>query len=372
MKKQVTHIITGLGKGGAETMLYQVLKFRTNNSLEYKVVSLGGSSFYEDMIRALGVPVEICNIRKKPFTSLYHIIKNVKGSDMLCCWMMHANLIGYLAAKFAGVKRVIWCVRHSNTGGEFLKARTVRIDNICATLSNKVDTITYNGYRSRNAYEKLGFCKEKGIVLDNGCDSDEYAPNPNARGMLLKELGISTNKKIILSVAKNDPIKDIPTFIQAFAIFHKKNSEMVAVMCGRGIEENEQMLKLSQQVGLKVHENIFFLGLRHDVPFLLAACDMYVLHSAGEAFPNTLLQAMSSSCLCIATDVGDARRIIGNDRFVITPQKPQEMALKMEEIIRMPYEEQEIIKSDNHIRVQKYFDIRTIVKKYEEIYETMV
>lgn len=64
MKKRVTHIITGLGKGGAETMLYQVIKFRTNNSLEHKVISLGGSSFYEDRIRALGVSVEICNIRK--------------------------------------------------------------------------------------------------------------------------------------------------------------------------------------------------------------------------------------------------------------------------------------------------------------------
>ena len=368
MKKRVTHIITGLGKGGAETMLYQVIKFRTNNSLEYKVISLGGSSFYEDMIRALGVSVEICNIRKTPFTSLYYIIKNVKKSDVLCCWMMHANLIGYFIAKVVGVKRVIWCVRHSNTGRKFSKVRTVFIDNVCSVLSKKVDTITYNGYRSRSEYEKLGFCKEKGIVLDNGCDCDEYAPNPNAKRILLRELGISINKKIVLSVTKNDLIKDIPTFIQAFSIFQKKHSEVVAVMCGRGIEENEQMLGLSQKMGLKVHENIFFLGLRHDVPLLLSACDIYILHSAGEAFPNTLLQAMASSCLCIATDVGDARRIIGNDRFIIPPQKPQEMALKMEEIIRMPHEEQEYIKYSNRMRVQKYFDIRAIVRKYENIF----
>ncbi|MCI9437315.1 MAG: glycosyltransferase [Lachnospiraceae bacterium] len=368
MGKKVTHIITGLGKGGAETMLYQVIKFRTVQSLEYKVISLGGSSYYENILRKLGIPVEIYPIKRTPFSSMHHIIESVKGSDVLCCWMMHANLVGFIAAKFADVRHIIWCVRHSNTGGNFLKTRTVRIDSICARLSSKVNTITYNGNRSRNEYEKLGFCKEKGIVLDNGCDCEEYAPNSEARGILFKELGISSDKKIILSVTKNDPIKDIPTFIRAFAVFRKRYPETVAVMCGNKIEETEQLLSLCQEVRLKPQEDIFFLGLRHDVPILLAACDIYVLHSAGEAFPNTLLQAMSSSCLCIATDVGDARRIMGNDRFIITPQAPEAMAMKMEEIFAMPNEEQESVKARNRRRVQKYYDIRDIVKKYEELY----
>lgn len=368
MGKKVTHIITGLGKGGAETMLYQVIKFRTDQSLEYKVISLGGASFYENMIRDLETPVEVCPIKKKPFSAMYHIVKSVKGSDVLCCWMMHANLVGFLAAKLADVRHVIWCVRHSNTGGKFLKTRTVWIDSICARLSSKVDAVAYNGNRSRNAYENLGFCKEKGLVLDNGCDCEEYAPNYEARGILLEELGISADKKVILSVAKNEPIKDIPTFIRAFAIFHKRCPDTVAVMCGNRIEENEQMLGLCREVRLKPHEDIFFLGLRHDVPLLLAACDIYVLHSAGEAFPNTLLQAMSSSCLCIATNVGDTRRIMENDRFIITPQAPEELAMKMEEIAAMSNEEQSVVKTGNRRRVQECFDIRDIVRKYEEIY----
>lgn len=368
MGKKVTHIITGLGKGGAETMLYQVIKFRTDLSIEYKVLSLGGSSYYEDMIRELGVSVEVFPLKKKPFSSMYHIINSIRGSDALCCWMMHANLVGFIAAKLSGVSHVIWCVRHSNTGGEFLKPRTVQIDSICARLSKRVDLIAYNGNRSRKAYERLGFCKEKGIVLDNGCDCEEYAPNSEARGRLLDELGIGNNKKIVLSVSKNDPIKDIPTFIRAFSIFRERHTEAVAVLCGSRVEENEQMLGYCREVGLKPHEDIYFLGMRHDVSLLLAACDLYVLHSAGEAFPNTLLQAMSASCLCIATNVGDARRIMGNDRFIINPQEPEEMAEKMAEVFTLPIVEQEAERARNRKRVQKYFDIRNIVRKYEEIY----
>ena len=43
MAKQVVHLIASLGKGGAETMLYQVLRCRTREDLSYKVVSLGES-----------------------------------------------------------------------------------------------------------------------------------------------------------------------------------------------------------------------------------------------------------------------------------------------------------------------------------------
>jgi len=366
--KKVTHIITGLGKGGAETMLYQIVKFRANELLEYKVVSLGGSSYFEGAIRDMGVPVEVCPIKKKPFSSIIKIIQAVKGSDTLCCWMMHANLVGFFAAKAAGVKRIVWCVRHSNTGRTFLKPGTARVDSICARLSRKVDCIAYNGNRSRKAYESLGFCKEKGIVVDNGCDCGEYCPDPSARKRLGGELGICDEKTIVLAVTKNTQIKDIPTFIRAFGILHEKRPETVTVMCGSGVEENASMLELCREAGLEVERDIYLLGLRHDVPYLLAACGLYVLHSAGEAFPNTLLQAMSAACLCVATDVGDARRMLGNDRFIVPPQAPLELADKMEEAIRIPEGERDAIRMENRKRVEDYFDIHHIVKKYEDLY----
>ena len=50
MAKQVVHLIASLGKGGAETMLYQVLRCRTREDLSYKVVSLGESHYYEEPV----------------------------------------------------------------------------------------------------------------------------------------------------------------------------------------------------------------------------------------------------------------------------------------------------------------------------------
>ena len=66
MGKRVTHLIAGLGKGGAETMLYQSLKYRSQSDTSYQVVSFGETHYYEVFIRELGIEVVDLNLRKNP------------------------------------------------------------------------------------------------------------------------------------------------------------------------------------------------------------------------------------------------------------------------------------------------------------------
>jgi len=55
---QVAHIITGLGTGGAESMLLKLLSHTDRRRFSSRVYSLiGSSSAIADRIKALGVPV---------------------------------------------------------------------------------------------------------------------------------------------------------------------------------------------------------------------------------------------------------------------------------------------------------------------------
>ena len=49
-----------------------------------------------------------------------------------------------------------------------------------------------------------------------------------------------------------------------------------------------------------------------------AALDLYLSPSHGEGFPNSIGEAMSSGVPCIATNVGDCRKIINNDDLITT------------------------------------------------------
>lgn len=368
MPKTVVHLITGLTKAGAETMLYQILKYRQNKELNYKIISLGGGHYYEETMRELGYEVIVLDFQRHPLSGFICLCRELRGADTLCCWMYHANLIGYLAARRAGVERVVWGIRHTDLNPVHNKTLTLRINQICARWSKNVSAILYNGNRARALHEAAGYCREKGFVVDNGCNCDEYRADEAAAQSLRDELNIPAEKQIILAVTKDIPSKDIPNFLRAFGILCKQNDKLTAILCGAGVDaDNARISALCREVGLEIGKDVFLLGVRHDVPRLLAACDLYVLHSAGgEAFPNALLQAMACGCVCVTTDVGDARRILNHDDCVVPPDEPEALAAKITELLALPEEAASVIRCENRARVRKNFDIREIVKQYEE------
>ena len=145
--------------------------------------------------------------------------------------------------------------------------------------------------------------------------------------------------------------------------------DTVAVMCGSGVtKENERLASLWADAGLTPGEDVFPLGVRHDIPTLFSASDLYVLHSAGEAFPNTLIQAMACKCPCVTTDVGDARRILNDGDRTVKPGDSDALAKAIESALSEPDEDIEIRVCANRQTVENNYDIRQIVRKYEEMF----
>ena len=371
MPKIVTHLIIGLGLGGAETMLYQLLLHRSGKETEHRVISLGMGSHYEQPIKDLGVDLTVLPIKRKPLSAYRRLKKLVKESDTLCCWMYHANFIGERAFKKERKKgkKLIWNIRHSNLDKKNNSRLTLFLNKLCAKRSAHVDVIAYNGDEARRVHEAAGYAKERGVVLDNGCDLERFAPVVGAKEKLQAELGIPHDKRIVISVAKDAPIKDLPTFISAFGRVKNALPDVVSVMCGKGVTAgNERLKELWNAAGLIVGKDVFPLGLRLDVPDLLSASDLYVLHSAGEAFPNTLIQAMACECLCVSTDVGDARRILDDDLLVATPGDPEELARLMIYALELPAAERGEKAGRNRRTVKERFDIHKIYSGYEALY----
>lgn len=369
MKKRVTHLITGLGKGGAETMLYQILKYNTDLEIQHKVVTFGASHFYEPLIKELGIKVVEVQIKKKPLSSFLRLIREIKGSDTLCCWMYYANLVGYYLGRLTKVKQIVWCIRHSNLDPDKNSKLTLIINRHCAKLSKNVSAITYNGVEARRVHEEIGYCSSNGMVLGNGVDCEVFRPDALAKASVCQEIGITTERRIILSIARDHPIKDIPTFIEAFSILKNNFSDVVAVMCGYGLStENKNLCQLCEDRYLKIGQDIFLLGMRNDIPRIMAGCDLYVLHSAGEAFPNTLIQAMSCGCLCVATDVGDVKRIMCENDLLVPPHNSELLAQKISSILDEKKERKTILSNNNRLRVQKEYSIRNVVSQYEKLF----
>ena len=170
---KILHIITGLNKGGAETLLCNLCQFDKEHeheiiSLSYVKDSQSLSSMHNFSIHSLNFPVG--KIRIFGLFKLYKLIKKIKP-DAIQTWLIHADLIGGIAARFSGIKNIFWGVHHTILLPGKVKFSTIFVLKCNAFLSNFVPKkIIYCAEKSRQIQESIGFNKSKGLVIQNGYD----------------------------------------------------------------------------------------------------------------------------------------------------------------------------------------------------------
>ena len=114
---KIVHIITGLGDGGAEAGLYRLVL----NTPEYghHVISLSGSGKYGALLGAHNVPVADLRMASSPLSFIKTVFRlrrflRKEAPHVVQTWMYHADLVGGIAARLAGVKFVIWCLHNGS------------------------------------------------------------------------------------------------------------------------------------------------------------------------------------------------------------------------------------------------------------------
>lgn len=362
---KIVHFITGLGKGGAETMLTNILKYTQNSEYELIVISLGLSHYYEKQILSYGVPIYELNFKRNPFKSFLRCYRLLYKADILNCWMYHCNYIGYFLGKLAKCKKIIWNIRHSNLEPCYNHLTTLKVVDRCAKISKNIDLIAYNGERAKNVHEQHGFSGRQNIVLENGCDADFYKKKNEAVRDIKVKFQIPLDKQILLSVSKYHKIKDIPMFLDTFLLIKKQHPDIVALMCGSNIScDNESLVEDIKKRELSINKDIWLLGLRDDLPDIFSIADLYILHSAGEAFPNSLIQAMACECICLSTNVGDVANIL-NSSFIVDVKDSYRMAKKAMNLLNCDITEMKKIGESNRKVVLTRYDIKTVIKSYE-------
>ena len=368
---KILHIITGLNKGGAETLLCNLCQFDKEHeheiiSLSYVKDSQSLSSMHNFSIHSLNFPVG--KIRIFGLFKLYKLIKKIKP-DAIQTWLIHADLIGGIAARFSGIKNIFWGVHHTILLPGKVKFSTIFVLKCNAFLSNFVPKkIIYCAEKSRQIQESIGFNKSKGLVIQNGYDIKNFSQNDILRKDFRNELGCSDKTFLIGHVGSYHPLKDQSNLIDALAFLNKKGFNYSAVLVGKDLDHNNDDLVCKIREN-ELTDHIFLLGERNDIPAVMNGIDLFVLSSISEAFPNVLNEAMACGTPCVTTNVGDASLIVDNTGWVVSPKDPKAIA---NAVFKAVDEKQ----SDNltwvkrknecHKRIADHFTLEKMLKKYKE------
>ena len=91
----------------------------------------------------------------------------------------------------------------------------------------------------------------------------------------------------------------------------------------------------------------------------------------GEGFPNALVEAMACGISCIATDVGDASRLVGAAGRIVPLADPDSLGNAIRDFLDLGKEGQAKIGNAARARVMEKFHIDRSVKRYEQFYEDL-
>jgi len=187
-------------------------------------------------------------------------------------------------------------------------------------LLRRGDRVSAVGQHIANlVHENEGVAMNRVQVIHNGIDPDRFAPLASARAAVRQELNLSNNHVAILQVARFHPVKDHDTAVRAFADAHARCRNTVLLLAGDG-EERDEIEQLAAQLG--VRDSVRFLGVRTDIPRLMAAADLFMLSSLSEGISVTLLEAMAAGLPIAATEVGGNPEVVDHDRTgLLSPRR---------------------------------------------------
>lgn len=369
---RVQHVITGLDVGGTEIMLCKLLAGMDRGRFEHTVTSLTDLGPVGERIRALGVTVRALGMKRhRPGPAgVLRLARQLRRErvDVVQTWLYHADLVGGLAARLAGVP-VVWGLRQSNLGRAVNKVRTLAVARLGAGLSHWLPRrIVCCSHAARAAHVRIGYARERMVVIPNGFEIDRFRPDPQARRSVRAELGLSADARVIGLIARFDPQKDHAGFVRAAGLLHRRAPDVHFLLCGDGIDRSNVALgRWIEQAG--VAEQCHLLGRRDDVARLTAALDVATSSSVGEGFPNVIGEAMSCGVPCVVTDVGDSAQIVADTGYVVPPADAQALAAAWENLIARTPAERATLGASARLRIEQHYTLAAVARRYAELYE---
>ncbi len=370
---KVTHIITSLDVGGAELALKNIVEYSEKQGVfQNKVISLTRVGTVGAKLQELGIEVIALNMRgfydvPRVVWKLTKLLKKQKP-EIVQNWLYHADLLGGISARFAGIKKIYWGIRSTDImAGKGVAHSTYFIMKICALFSyfipNKIICVARS---AKITHLRFGYCPRKLQVISNGFYTDKYDLIP--KSVARQNLSIPQDAIVVGSVGRFNEYKDHHNFINAAAKLAEHNKNLVFLLIGRDINiQNTQLVGWINETGFK--ERFFLLGERSDINLCYCAMDIFCLHSKSEAFPNVVVEAMCSGVPCVVTNVGDSAYIVGELGVIVPAEDAGKLADGLQKTINLSSEERMKLGAKLRHNVLENYSLESAVNKYEALYK---
>ncbi len=368
---RVVFLIRRLGCGGAERQLVALVRNLDQNRFSVTVVTYYSGGELAEALQ--GLPnVRVVSADKRGRWDLVGFISRLRSlvrevrPQVVHGYMYGANELALLLARAVGA-RVIWGVRASGLDMRYYDWMTRLLYRTGAWLSSRVDAVIANSEAGRRFHIELGYPAQRFFVIPNGIDTDLYRYDDEARRRVRARWNVSETEVLIGVVARLDPMKDHETFLQAAAVLVGTGMAVRFVIVGAGSQQ--QRLRVERiTTRLNLDAQVVWAGGCQDMPAVYSAIDIVTSSSAfGEGFSNSLAEAMACERVCVSTDVGDARAMLGLCGEIVPPRQPETLAAAWRKVLELSSQGRAARGRQARERVIDNFSVATLATRTSEV-----
>jgi glycosyltransferase involved in cell wall biosynthesis len=359
-KLRVLHIIPNFGPGGAERLLVNLLEAFDHERFDVVAVSLypESSTILEKEIMEKGLKVYFLNKRRgldlRMIPQLYRLFRAFHPDVV----HTHLSVLRYtlLPTLFCHVPVRLHTVhnvaqKEVDRVGKLVHWLAFRLGNVVPVSISQEVANTVRSVYGRGIHTP---------VIYNGIPTTRFVSSAG-RGNAKKEKGV-----VLLHVGRFAPQKNHLLLIEAFALAVKEYPTMQLWLVGDGPLRPAVEKAI---VEMRLEGKVLFLGIRDDVPKLLAGCEAFILSSDYEGMPLAVLEAMAAGKPVVATAVGAVPEVVKNavTGILVPPRDAKALAQAMIQLANNPELRQRFGRAGQK-RAMEMFDITRTAREYEALY----
>ncbi|ACV64789.1 glycosyl transferase group 1 [Desulfofarcimen acetoxidans DSM 771] len=368
---RVLHIIGGGEFGGAERHILNLCASLDSRKVAITVVCLFEEPFAR-MAKEIGVNVLVMPMRHKldigTLSRLTEVIKKNRP-DLVHTHGVRANLLGRLAAKMAGVNRIVTTV-HSLLVRDYPDFWSRLANSWTERLTRGLtDHFIAVSQGLKNALIADGIPENKITVIYNGLDLDRFRPCLPP-GTYRHWLGYEEGVPLVAIVARLHSVKGHSFFLQAAAEVLKVIPRVRFLVVGTGPDE-AVLKEMTAKLGLQ--EVVNFTGFITEIPDLMADMDVLVIPSLWEGFGLTAIEAMTVGLPVVATEVGGLPEVVrpGETGILVPSSDVPSLAKGIIWVLQHPKEASQMAENGRQI-VSQQFSSKGMARKTELTYQKVM
>ena len=344
---KVLHVITGLGPGGAERLVLDLMRHSDSNQFEVRLVSIVDDLRALELYGHRGFTVEVFDLKQSDRITRFQQMRAFMTDfrpDIIHAHMFHSLIAALLASRFMPSPPAVCFTSHSSKHS-WGRQKVIQL----LTHLRDADIIF-----SPEQHPNLN--TDRTEIIPNGVSFDCKMP--------IRKLWEPLGPVRLLSVGRLADSKDPLGLLTSVANANLPHLSLEFVGAG---PLQDSARALAEKLGIS--DRVVFHGLRSDVKGLMKNADIFVMHSKWEGMPMALLEAGAEAMPVLATPVGSIPELLREDRGWLA--SPIQFAEALRELVANPTE---AVRAGQRLfaHVSRWHSIQLSVRLHERLYLSLM